>query len=109
MGKAKGDAFAEVTRTMVENLDGEIKEHKEDANEFKKYVQKIVENMDKKFDKLEDFMRDEFKDVKEKQTDLFNHQSSRVPQEMVKRLNILYSTIAAIVTGSTVAIVSHLI
>ena len=106
MGKAKGDAFAEVTRTMVENMGKEIREAKAESRDFKLWVQAIFDKFDGKLDKFEESIRQELTCVQEKQTDLFNHQSSRVPPQVVKKLNILYSVLSSIITATVATVLA---
>ena len=105
MGKAKGDAFAEVTRTMVEQMGEEIKEIKEESKGLHKFVHEIFDKFDGKLDKFEESLRKELSKVQDKQTDLFNHQSTRVPPEMVRKLNWMAGLIGTIIGGAVIAVI----
>lgn len=83
MSKAKC-AYGEVTRNMVENF---VKE----------------------FDNFKSDMKSEFQIIKKNQTELFNHQSSRIPQEVAKKMNRLYGLLGTIIGGTIVGVVVGLI
>lgn len=73
-------AFGEVTRNMVVNLDNEFKEFKLD-------------------------IKKEFNDLKETNTELYNHLSSRVPPEVANKLAWLTGILGTITGGVIVGVI----
>ena len=77
--------------------------------EFGRMVRKDIDFITKKIDNGFDDIRVNLKKSSENQTELFNHQSSRVPKDVSNRLNRLYALLGTIVGGVLVGLIVFLL